>query len=255
VTTEYSGSGDPKRSMELLWGVQERPRRGPRPRLTVEEITFAAIEVADTEGLAALSMRRVAERLGIAAMSLYTYVPGKAELLDLMLDTVSAETARPADVPGGWRGRLEQVARQNWELYRRHPWMVHIAPGRPVLGPNMLAKYDYELGAVEGTGLTDVEMDSVLTLVLGHVAGTARGVVDAAEAERRTGMTDAQWWEAHAPLLEQVFDAARFPTAARVGAAAGEALQAAYDPEHAFEFGLRRVLDGVGVLVASRRQT
>jgi AcrR family transcriptional regulator len=250
VTTEYGGSGDPRRSMELLWGVREAPRRGPRPRLTVETITGAAIGLADAEGLAALSMRRVAERLGTAAMSLYTYVPGKAELLDLMVDAVCAETARPEEVPGGWRGRLEQVARENWALYRRHPWLVYIAPGRPVLGPNMLAKYDYELRAVEGAGLSDMEMDSVLTLVLGHVSGTARGLVDAAEAERRTGMTDRQWWEAHAPLLEKVFDPGRFPVAARVGEAAGEALGAAYAPEYAFEFGLKRILDGIGVLVA-----
>jgi AcrR family transcriptional regulator len=256
VTTEYSGSGDPVRSMELLWGGRASgtagPRRGPRPRLTVEGITRAAVEVADAEGLTALSMRHVAERLGVAAMSLYTYVPGKAELLDLMLDAVSGETARPGQVSGGWRGRLEQVARENWALYRRHPWLVHMAAARPGLGPNMLAKYDYELGAVEGIGLTDVEMDSVLTLVLGHVTGAARGLVDAQEAERRTGMTDLQWWEAHAPLLEKVFDAERHPTAARVGAAAGAAHEAAYDPEYAFEFGLRRVLDGIGVLIDSR---
>jgi AcrR family transcriptional regulator len=256
VMTEYGGSGDPVRSMELLWSArtagEERPRRGPRPRLSVEEITRAAVEVADAEGLAALSMRRVAERLGVAPMSLYTYVPGKAELLDLMLDSACGETARPERVPGGWRARLEHVARENWALYRRHPWMVHMAAVRPGLGPNMLAKYDYELGAVEGVGLTDVEMDSVLTLVLGHVTGAARGLVEAAEAERRTGMSDLQWWEAHAPLLQKVFDAERFPTAARVGAAAGAAHEAAYDPEHAFEFGLRRVLDGVGVLIDSR---
>jgi AcrR family transcriptional regulator len=222
-------------------------RPGPRPRLTVEAITRAAIELADAEGLAALSMRRVAERLGTAAMSLYTYVPGKAELLDLMLDAVCAETARPEHVPGGWRGRLEQVARENWALYRRHPWLVHIAPGRPVLGPGTIAKYDYELRAVDGVGLGD--LDAVLTLVLGHVSGTARGLVDAAQAERRTGMTDLQWWEAHAPLLEKVFDAERFPIAARVGETAGAALEAAYDPEHAFEFGLKRVLDGIGALI------
>jgi AcrR family transcriptional regulator len=197
-------------------------------------------------------MRHVAERLGVAAMSLYTYVPGKAELLDLMVDAVGGETARPGRVAGGWRDRLEQVARENWALYRRHPWLVHMAFSRPALGPNMLAKYDYELGAIEGVGLTDVEMDSVLTLVLGHVTGAARGLVDAQEAERRTGMTDLQWWEAHAPLLEKVFDAERHPTAARVGAAAGAAHEAAYDPEYAFEFGLRRVLDGVGVLIDSR---
>ncbi|WP_345430151.1 TetR/AcrR family transcriptional regulator [Actinoallomurus vinaceus] len=252
MTTEYSGSGDPTRTMELLWGVQARPRRGPKPRLTIERITQAAIEVADEEGLGALAMRRVAERLGVGAMSLYTYVPGKAELLDLMVDAVCGERSAPADADGGWRERLERVARANWALYRRHPWMLQVATVRPALGPNALAKYDEELRAVEGIGLTDVEMDSVLTLVLQYAVSSARLLAETAEAQSRTGMTDEEWWAAHAPLLEKVFDVDRYPVAARVGAAAGEAHQAAYDPEYAFEFGLARVLDGIGVLVESR---
>jgi AcrR family transcriptional regulator len=251
--TEHTGGGDPTRTMALLWGARKRPSRGPKPGLSVEEIVREAIETADEEGLAALSMRRVAERLGISTMSLYTYVPGKGELIDLMLDTVMGEAAKPNDAAGGWRERLEMVARENRALYRRHPWLLHVvAASRPPLGPNVIAKYDHELRAVEGIGLTEVEMDSVLTLVLGHVEGTARRAVEASQAEKRTGMTDDEWWSANAPLLEKVFDADRYPTAARVGAAAGAAYEAAYDPEHAFEFGLQRVLDGIEALVRAR---
>jgi hypothetical protein len=186
-------------------------------------------------------------------MSLYTYVPGKAELLDVMLDTVYGETARPEDVPGGWRERLRLIARENWALYLRHPWLLHVATSRPVLGPNFTAKYDYELRAIEGIGLDDVEMDAVLTLITGFVHGTARGAVEAAEAERQTGVDDQQWWAAHAPFLALIADADRFPTASRVGEAAAAAHGSAYDPEHAFTFGLERVLDGIQVLVGSRR--
>lgn len=252
MTTEYTGGGDPVRTLALLWGTQEKPSRGPKPALTVERIVQAAIEIADVEGLAALSMRRVAERLGVGAMSLYTYVPGKAELLDLMLDRVSGETARPENVPGGWRARLALIARENWALLHRHPWLLRISTGRPPLGPNVIAKYDYELRAVEGIGLTDLEIDSVVTLILGHVHGAARGAVEAAQAAQHTGMTDRQWWEASAPYLEKVFDPQRFPTAARVGAAAGETHNAAYNFEHAFEFGLQRLLDGIEALVRQR---
>jgi AcrR family transcriptional regulator len=234
--------------MELLWGVQERPKRGPKPKLTVDRIAEVAIRVADVDGLPALSMRRVADELGVTAMSLYTYVPSKAELIDVMLDRVYAETAR-AVPPAGWRAALEAVARENWALYRRHPWMLQVATSRPVLGPNLVAKYDYELRAVDGIGLTDVEMDLVLTVVLHYVNGAVRAAVEAAEAERRTGMTEDQWWAAYAPLLEKVFDGDRYPTAARVGAAAGEEYQGAGDPARAFEFGLRRVLDGIGAFI------
>ncbi|MEU6718202.1 TetR/AcrR family transcriptional regulator [Nonomuraea sp. NPDC046802] len=253
MTVEYSGKGDPARSLALLWRTSERASRKGKPELSVDRIARAAIEVADAEGLQALSMRRVAERLGVGTMSLYTYVPGKPELFDVMLDMVYGETARPEDVPGGWRGRLEQIARENWALYLRHPWMLQVAASRPVLGPNVTAKYDYELRAVDGIGLSDLEMDSVITLVTGFVHGTARGAVESAQAESQTGITDEQWWAAHAPFLSRIADARNFPTAARVGQAAGEALNAAYSPEHAFEFGLRRVLDGIEALVNSRR--
>jgi AcrR family transcriptional regulator len=252
VTMEHSGGGDPKRSIELLWGVQEKPRRGPKPKLTVEQIVRAATRVADAEGLAALSMRRVADELDVAVMSLYTYFPSKAELIDVMLDRALGETARPGGVPHGWRGALEQVARENWALLHRHPWLLQVATGRPPLGPNVTAKYDYELRAVDGIGLTDVEMDAVLSLVLGHVEGAARRSVEAARAVRSSGMTDEEWWTEYAPLLEQVLDPSRYPVAARVGQAAGEAYGAAYDPNHGFEFGLARLLDGVEALVRSR---
>jgi AcrR family transcriptional regulator len=252
--TEYSGRGDPARSLALLWRAktQEPSSRKGKPELSVDRIVRVAIDVADAEGLTALSMRRVADALKVGTMSLYTYVPGKAELIDVMLDSVYGELERPEDDTGGWRARLERVARQNWALYHRHPWMLQIATTRPVMGPNTIAKYDYELRAVADIGLTDIEMDSVLSLVLGHVEGAARRALESAQAEQQTGMSNEQWWGAHAPLLEKVFDASRYPTAARVGSAAGEAHGGAYEPEHAFEFGLQRVLDGIEVLIERR---
>ena len=255
MTTEYSGAGDPLRSMALLWrsGERQPSPRGSKPGLSVDRIVVAAIEIGDAEGLSALSMRRVADRLDVGTMSLYTYVPGKAELIDVMIDTVLGEVAHSADVAGGWRERLEHVARENWALFLRHAWILQVATtARPPMGPNVLAKYDYELRTLEGTGLSDVEIDSCLTLVLGFVQGAARLAVETAAAESVTGRSDLEWWEANAPLLEKVFDASKFPTAARVGAAAGEAYQAAFDPQLAFEFGLARVLDGIAVLIDQR---
>lgn len=251
--TVYGGSGDPKRSLELLWGIQDRPKRGPKPRLTVDDIAASAITIADAEGLGALSMRRVAAELGVTAMSLYGYVPSKAELIDVLIDRVIGEIAMPDDLPGGWRSKLEHVARQNWQLSLRHPWLLQVATSRPVLGPNMIAKYDYELRAVAGIGLTAVEMDLVIWFVTDYVHGAARNAVEAAQVGQRTGMTDDQWWQQYAPLLEKVFDAEKYPTAAEVGAAAGAEYGAASDPGRAFEFGLRRLLDGVAVLVQERQ--
>ncbi|WP_141584496.1 TetR/AcrR family transcriptional regulator [Actinomadura sp. WMMA1423] len=248
--TEYSGAGDPKRTLELLWGVRERPRRGPKPRLTAEEIVQAAIRLADAEGLDGPSIRRIAEELGVSPMSIYTYVPGKAELIDVMVDRAFGELTPPDH--GSWRDRLEHIARDNWALFHRHPWLLEITKARPPLGPNTCAKYEYELRAVDGLGLGDLEMDSVVALVTGFAESAARVSVDAAEAERRSGITDEQWWEASAPLLEALVNEDDYPLGTRVGAATGREYNAAVAPGRAFEFGLARVLDGIEVLVSSR---
>jgi AcrR family transcriptional regulator len=253
MTPEFTGGGDPARSMALLWRRHdERPARGRKPTLTVDAVVSAAIELADESGLGALSMRALAERLNVGTMSLYTHVPGKAELIDVMLDTVLCETVGPDPLPDGWRARLEQVARENLALFHRHPWMLEVVAFRPPMGPGVIAKYDRELRALEGIGLSDVEMDSVLALVLGYVQASARQALEATLVEQRTGLTDEEWWAAQAPLLEEVLEPDRFPIAGRVGTAASKEYEGLWDPEHSFEFGLQRVLDGIEVLVESR---
>ncbi|RJL34664.1 TetR/AcrR family transcriptional regulator [Bailinhaonella thermotolerans] len=234
--------------MELLWGLESRPRRGPKPRFTLEDVIGAAIGIADGEGLEALSMRRVAERLGVTAMSLYGYVPGKAELIDLMVDRAIGEAEMPDDVPGGWRARLEQVARASRAVYVRHPWLLQAVTARSVLGPNIIGKYDHELRAIADTGLGPIEMDLVVTMISDYVHGSARSAVEAAQAAQRTGKTDEEWWEEYEPLLKVVFDAERFPHAAVVGQAAGQEYGSG-DPDRSFEFGLRLILDGIEALV------
>jgi AcrR family transcriptional regulator len=253
VPTERSSAGDPTRTLELLW--QDRAairRRGPRQGLTVDAVVAAATNLADAEGLEAVSMRRVAQALGVATMTLYTYVPGKAELLDLMLDAAYACMAR-ADTSGQpWRQRLTAIAEENRALFEIHPWAATVCTIRPPLGPGQMAKYEHELAAFAGLGLDDVEMDAALAHLLSFVQAAARSAADATAAVRESAVTDEQWWAANAPLLRRVFDETRYPTAARVGAAAGGAHGAAYSPAHAYEFGLQRELDGLGVLIDAR---
>ncbi len=252
MATEFTGTGDPARSMALLWRTPPsgEPRPGPKSSLDVDRIVGAAVRLADTEGLAALSMRRVAAELGVAAMTLYTHVPGKGELVDLMLDAVLAELYPDEEGIGSgtWRTRVKAVAQANWDFFLRHPWAVHLATGRPPLGPGLMRKYELELRAVDGLGLSEVQMDLLITLINGFVRGTVSGVQEKADAERVTGMSENQWWAATEPYVAQVFDAERFPTAARVGPVAGAEV-GAYDPERSFTFGLERLLDGIGVLV------
>jgi AcrR family transcriptional regulator len=252
MATEFTGTGDPARSMALLWRTPGPPgtRPGPKSSLDVDRIVAAAVRLADAEGLTAVSMRRVATDLGVGAMTLYSHVPGKGELVDLMLDTVLGELYPDERVvtSGAWRTRLETMARANWDFFLRHPWALHVATGRPPLGPGLMRKYEMELRAVDGLGLPELQMDLLVTLVNGFVRGTVSGVEEKADAERVTGISEDQWWAATEPYVAQVFDAQRYPTAARVGPVAGEEL-GAYDPHRSFEFGLERLLDGIGVLI------
>lgn len=244
MTTEYSGTGDLKRSLELMWGVQERPTRGPKPRLTVEKIARAAIEIADAEGLAALSMRRVADQLGVAAMSLYTYVPGKAELIDVMLDTVAGEAPLLDDLPGDWRERVERWAREAYASHQRHPWVLQVATVHPPMGPNEVAWTDSALRALAGTGLAERELVAMISVIDGYVRGVARTSVDAAQVEQRTGVTDEQWYASVAPMLDKLIQPSRYPTITRFHYSG-----VFDDPIDPFDFGLQRLLDGIEALI------
>jgi AcrR family transcriptional regulator len=254
MATERTSAGDPARTLTLLWrepGTVDT-RRGPRQGLSVEQVIGAAIGLADTDGLGAVTMRHVAHALGVVPMSLYTYVPGKAELLDLMLDAVYGQMPRSDLSRKPWRARLAAVAQENRQLFDAHPWVAEVATSRPPLGPGLMAKYEHELRAFEGLGLNDVEMDAALTFLLGFVHAAARSTAEAAAVQRESAMSEEQWWAANGPLLARVFDQNRYPTASRVGAAAGAAHGAAYNADHAYHFGLQRVIDGLGSLIDAR---
>jgi AcrR family transcriptional regulator len=248
MPTEYSGSGDPQRTIDLLWGVHRR-RRGPKPSLSGEQIVTTAIQIADRDGLGGLSMRRLADELGITAMSLYGYVLSKAELLDVMADRSYAEITPRDSQAKPWRATLAALAEQHWALLLSHPWLLQVASSRPLLGPGMTAFYDAELAAVDGLGLTDIDMDLIVSLLDDYVRGAARGAVEAAQAQAHTGVSDQQWWQTYGPLLAVVLDPARYPTAIRVGAAAGAEYGAAHDPARSFTFGLQRIIDGIEVFI------
>ncbi|WP_031469650.1 TetR/AcrR family transcriptional regulator [Sciscionella sediminilitoris] len=249
---EFVGASDPARSMALLWRGAEQGKRKGGKDISVDKVLAAGIEIADAHGLGMLSMRKVAEHLGVGTMSLYTYVPGKAELLDVMVDAVYAGCAAPYPEEADWRDRLRQVAEENWALYQRHPWLRHIASPRGGLGPNVIAKYEHELRAVDGIGLSDMEMDLVIGQIGWHVHSAAREHLDAAELEAHSGVSDMEWWSTAGPLLSRVLPADRFPVATRVGTAAGEENQAASNPKRLLAFGLERILGGIEALLAGR---
>ncbi|MCM1969838.1 MULTISPECIES: TetR/AcrR family transcriptional regulator [Streptomyces] len=246
--TETSGSGDVARTMELLWDTGRRPTRGPKPSLSIDRIVEAAVRLADEHGLEALSMRRVAAELGTGTMSLYRYVPGKGELLDLMLDRVQRPSEDAADLgDGGWRSALEAMARENLALYRRHPWLLYVNQSRPILGPSALDGMEKILAPIKQMGLADRELISAIIMIDNYVVGAARTQLYQQEAERRTGLTDTEFWQAQQPVLEKVMMSGRYPLLA----ALDEDTWSPTGFDH-FEFGLQRILDGLETLVERR---
>jgi AcrR family transcriptional regulator len=251
MAAEYYGGGDPLRSLELLWGIEKKASRGPKPTLSVEQIARAAIEVADAEGLEALSMQRVAERLGFSTMSLYRYVPSKAELIEVMLDVAGGEPPELDMATEGWRPLLERWAEGLLATYRRHPWMVRIALSGPPLGPNQIAWFEAGLRAISKTGLNQGEMISTVQLISVYVRSETRFALELAQAEQHTGVAPEAWGMAYGRLLRTVIDADRFPTLSAL-IASGVFEEPNGDPDEDLEFGLQRILDGIEILIRRR---
>ncbi|WP_028659121.1 TetR/AcrR family transcriptional regulator [Nocardioides insulae] len=240
---------DPDPSLELLWRHVAAPaetptRRGPRQRLSVDAVVDAGIDLADRDGLAALSMRVLAKELGLGVMSLYTYVPSRGDLIVLMVDQVLARRTLP-ELPEDLADRLEMVARVQYDDCLAHPWILDVVGLRAWLGPASAERYEWQLGAVEGIGLDDIEMDQTIALLTGFAGNAAGSAHRARLAEREMGMSELEWWEANSGELGRVMAGRDYPIAGRVGQAAGEAYQAASDPARELEFGLARIIDGV----------
>jgi AcrR family transcriptional regulator len=213
MATPQTGAGDPKRSLELLWREFEpqQSRPGPKPRLTVDRIVEAAIAVADREG-SCFGMRSVSAELGVGAMTIYRYIPGKKELIDLMVDRISRFDGVEPDLTRlDWREGLELLAEGTWEVYEAHPWLLEINQRRPVLGPDSLAGYDFALSAFEGHDLPDREKNLVVTSVMNLVTGTARQYLLGDSADDAPETTESEWWDMQAPYLEKAVASGRYP--------------------------------------------
>ncbi|MFJ5045339.1 TetR/AcrR family transcriptional regulator [Streptomyces sp. NPDC088719] len=220
----FAGQGDPRRSLSLLWRADAPPPTrggpGPRPRLSVDAIVAAAVALADEEGMVALSMRAVGDRLGRTAMALYTYVPGKSELLDLMYDAVHAELPAARPEPADWRAALTAWAWEVLEFYVRHPWVLQVSQVRPVLGPHEYAGLDTLVVLLRATGLEARVLRRLVGTLFPYLRGSAQAVADARLAAAATGSSDEEWWAARsAALMELVPDfAERFPAVSRLEA-------------------------------------
>lgn len=213
----FAGQGDARRSMALLWRAagsgDVRTSPGPKPGLSADVIVDAAIAVADAAGMAGLSMRAVGERLGCTAMALYTYIPSKSELVDLMYDRALAELLTDYAGRAGWRAAATSWAEDTWTFYLRHPWVLQVSSARPVLGPNEFVVRETVARILYQTGLEARVLRSSVGALFHFVRGSAQTIAESRQAATATGVSDEQWWLARSALLEEVAPdfAERFP--------------------------------------------
>jgi AcrR family transcriptional regulator len=220
--------------VDFLW-EEKKPKRGPKPALTLDAIADAAIVVADAEGLVAVSMQRVATDLGYTKMSLYRYLPGKAELVALMLER--AIGAPPGLASGGWRAGLEEWARRLLERYLAHPWAIEATVGKRALGPYEMGWMECALARLEGLPLSGAERLDTIAVLAGHgrmLAQQAAAMLGEAEMTSAMGAVMRAHGERFPHLMAAMADA---------GAGA----------DQAFEYGLARILDGIEKLIRTRR--
>lgn len=236
-------------AIELLWGTQQRPKRGPKPSLSLDRIVTEAIAFADSEGLANLSMQRLAERLGCAKMALYRYVPGKAELTALMLDAAMGDApdlvaAAKDSTEQPWRAQLRAWCVTSYEMFCAHTWTLGMLVTTRPYGPNEINWFEAGLAPLADSGLTGPERLDTLALLSGQAQTFARATL----GDHSGGLEDAMFEQLTRVLADQ---ADRYPhTVTAFGEPAPPGSR-----DNALHFGIDRILDGLAALIATREVT
>lgn len=233
------------RGIALAWGVAANPQRGPKREMSVEKIVDAAVELADAEGIGAVSMAAVAARLGFTPMSLYRYVTAKDDLLLLMQEEATGLPPQSHLEVDGWRERQLALYEAQIVLYLRHPWMLSLPITGSPITPNSSAWLDAGLACLEDTPLTTEERMAVALAVTGHARWC--GIVQAGytEQSRGTGLTPDEVAAREAALFDRVITAEEFPALRR--AIEDDVFTSTADP---FRFAVERTLDGVAAYIA-----
>ncbi|GAA4968498.1 TetR/AcrR family transcriptional regulator [Actinoplanes utahensis] len=223
----------------LLWR-RTRPAKkaaGRPPKLSVDEVVAAAIRIADTDGLAAASMARVAGALGTATMTLYTYVPSRADLIALMVDDVLL--ARRLEFGDGWRERVALFSARTREMYAAHPWLTEVSLVRPPLGPGTMAEREFLIATMTAAGVPVGQINRAALTVTAYVYAFAREAGEDARLSRDSGQSTESWWHERGDFWEDWFDVEAYPAMTALWNAGGFEDQAAHD------YGLALILDGI----------
>lgn len=228
----------------VIWARLAGQGRGPVRTLDHATITDAAIAIADSDGLDAVSMRKIAVRLDRSTMSIYRHLDSKDDLHELMYDAVLGELELPPAPSGAWRDDLAGLVTSLRRLYHRHPWATRLGR-RPTLGPNNLRLLEYSLACVDGLGLTVDGMLDVISTALQFTQGFVQAETGRLEAQLRSGMDEEAYRRHAGPYVSELLSSGRHPYLRRLVADA----EHAPDPDAVFARRLAMVLDGIAARV------
>jgi AcrR family transcriptional regulator len=240
---------DLRRRSELLWEDRSRPTRGPKPALTPDEVVQAAIDIADEEGLSALTMHAVSARLGYTTMAVYRYFPNKEALYDAIVDAGMGLPPRPPEPRGNWRAELREWALAKRAMLCARPWLAELPFVAAPHGPNWLAWLEAVVDSLSVTSLSEADKGQVLSVLDGYTRGASDTAVSLARARAR-GISEQEWAAAVGADLGRAIGDPRFPKFAALISAPSEAQPRTL--EESFDFGLKLVLDGIEAYVNSR---
>ena len=239
-----------RRRSELLWEDRSRPTRGPKPGLTPDDVAQAAIQIADEEGLAALTMQAVAAKLGFTTMAIYRYFPNKEALYDAIVDAGMGLPPRPPEPQGDWRTEVAQWAHAKRSMLCARPWLAELPFVAAPHGPNWLSWLEAVADPLSRIGLSPADTGQMISVIDGYTRGASDTAISLARARAR-GTSEAEWAAAVGADLGRAIGDPRFPSFAAILTAPSDGQGRSM--EESFDFGLQRVLDGIELYVKSVR--
>lgn len=253
TVNQVDGNGEPglPAFIEDAWGLLERPNKGPRRGLSLRKIAQAAVKIAASENLGAVSMSRVAGDLDVSTMSLYRYLDSKEELLVLMVDAVFEKPpTAPERANESWRTGLSRWAWEQHDVLKEHTWVLRIPISGPPLTPNQIIWLERGLDCLRHTALAESEKLSVIMLLSGYIRNEATVSAEVAEAFMAASANATEAMATYGQMVRKLAGPDRFPALNSVIGAGVLDEPSPIDSE--FVFGLDRVLDGIGVLIRKR---
>ncbi|MFB7142354.1 TetR/AcrR family transcriptional regulator [Gottfriedia sp. NPDC056225] len=240
----------------ISWGVASKPQRGPKRELSIEQIVGAAIEIADRDGIEAVSMNRVATSLGYTTMSLYRYIPSKDDLLLLMQEAASKDANFTSNSDMDWRSKMREYFRTNMEVFQKHHWFADIPISGVPITPNQLKFVDYALYTMRDLPLNDYEKMSFVLLLSGYSRWCGTIVSDMLKSIKSGKSENAFNGVEFGDALKKLVTPEQFPDLYPV------IMSNVYIEDHPennpigndFEFGLERILDGIEHYIKLKEQ-